>query len=144
MWLRNTWCLGSLCQICRKFYFLDKRFNQLRMKYKNFTLLCQSNNESIILFGELGGPLRLDYITFSKAYDADISFLSPQTKIHKFLVVYDCSGFLFPSGLCPIGQDQSGCFNIVNFTFFDFIEMNGRHIKGPLKCRYAVHSWNTL
>ena len=22
--------------------------------------------------------------------------------------------------------------------------MNGRHIKGPLKCRYAVHSWNTL
>ena len=28
----------------------------------------------MILFGESGGPLRLDYITSLKAYDADISF----------------------------------------------------------------------
>ena len=94
----------------------------------------------MIFSSELGEPLRLDYTTSSKAYDTDISFLSPQTKIHEFSVAYDCSGSLFPSGLCPVGQDQSGGFNIVNLTFFDLKEMNGRHIKGSLKCRYAVYS----
>jgi hypothetical protein len=110
------------------------------MKYRNFTLLCQSNNESVIFSSKLGEPLRLDYTTSSKAYDTDISFLSPQTKIHEYSVVYD--NHAFQDLLNRVEQNPYPLESIqmsLSFHLLKWIHFHGVHIPGQMEPKFRLH-----